>query len=237
MRLTGDAYINAKAMDGFIRNLFQSLLFASLQIFGIIAFLFWSLRVGIIAVIPNTVPLAVTLGYIGLRGYDLNDPNDPSNTRPAQTQVVYVNANPNPYPYWYGYPSWYAYPYWYPASVWTHVGFRWGGGGTYVGIGLPSPYFLGWYGNYYGGGYGGGGYNGSTGNLLGALFGLATEAALVAADRPDTRSWSLLPGRILATRVRVPAGDHAIEVGFGTEGVPPRPFQVHVKPGGLATES
>ncbi|MFO0687120.1 MAG: hypothetical protein U0900_00235 [Myxococcota bacterium] len=82
--------------------------------------------------------------------------NGNPNATTTQTRVIRVDnyVNTNPYPYWFGYPSWYAYPYWYPASVWTHVGFRWGGGGTYVGIGLPSPYFLGWYGNYYGGGYG-----------------------------------------------------------------------------------
>ncbi|MBK7947233.1 MAG: hypothetical protein IPK00_00405 [Deltaproteobacteria bacterium] len=86
-------------------------------------------------------------------GYALDDDGNPTT---IQTRVVHVDhyVNSNPYPYWFGYPSWYAYPYWYPASVWTHVGFRFGGGGTYVGIGVPSPYFLGWYGNYYGGGFG-----------------------------------------------------------------------------------
>src|SRR5690606_7627662 len=50
------------------------------------------------------------------------------------------------------------------------------------------------------------------GGLLGALFGLATEAALVAADRPDTRSWTLLPGRYLVTRIPVAPGEHTVEV-------------------------
>ena len=77
--------------------------------------------------------------------------------------------------------------------------------------------------------------NDRQGDIIGALLGLATEAALVAADRPDTRSWTLLPGRILATRIPVRAGDHLIEVAFGQGDALPRRFDVHVEPGGLAT--
>ena len=72
-------------------------------------------------------------------------------------------------------------------------------------------------------------------NALGVLAALATEAALVAADRPDTRSWTLLPGRVLATRVPVTPGDHVVEVAFGEAGTPPRQFDVTVAPGGFAT--
>jgi uncharacterized protein len=71
-------------------------------------------------------------------------------------------------------------------------------------------------------------------NAIGVLAALATEAALVAADRPDTRSWTLLPGRVLATRIPVAAGEHTVEVAFGA-GAGPRRFQVNVAPGGLAT--
>lgn len=73
------------------------------------------------------------------------------------------------------------------------------------------------------------------GDILGVLAGLATEAALVAADRPDTRSWSMLPGRILATRVAVPAGRHTVDVGFGDAGALPRQFALEVAPGKLTT--
>ncbi|MBK7951413.1 MAG: hypothetical protein IPK00_22285 [Deltaproteobacteria bacterium] len=76
---------------------------------------------------------------------------------------------------------------------------------------------------------------GDSGNLIGALLGLATEAALVAADRPDTRSWTMLPGRVLAMRMPVRAGAHTVEIGFGEAGALPRQFQVNVAPGGLAT--
>lgn len=72
-------------------------------------------------------------------------------------------------------------------------------------------------------------------SALGVLAALATEAALVAADRPDTRSWTLLPGRVLATRIPVRPGDHTVEVAFGGAGAEPRQFDVTVAPGGLAT--
>lgn len=76
---------------------------------------------------------------------------------------------------------------------------------------------------------------GDSGNLIGALLGLATEAALVAADRPDTRAWTMLPGRVLALRMPVRAGAHTVEIGFGESSALPRQFQVNVAPGGLAT--
>jgi len=71
--------------------------------------------------------------------------------------------------------------------------------------------------------------------ILGAVLGLATEAALVAADRPDTRSWTFLPGRFLAARVSVPPGRHTVDVALGDGGVGSRQIEVDVAPGGLAT--
>ena len=53
-------------------SLVLSLLAASLIIFATIALIFRSLRTGLIAAIPNLTPLALTLGYMGLRGYDMN---------------------------------------------------------------------------------------------------------------------------------------------------------------------
>jgi predicted RND superfamily exporter protein len=44
-------------------------------IFLIIGLLFRSLRVGLIAALPNTTPLLLTLGYMGWRGYDMNAGN------------------------------------------------------------------------------------------------------------------------------------------------------------------
>ncbi len=74
-RVTGDSYLNARRMDRFVRDLFTSLLMAAVTMFGIIALLFRSLRIGLIAGIPNLTPLFVTLGYMQLRGYDMNTSN------------------------------------------------------------------------------------------------------------------------------------------------------------------
>ncbi|MBL8851811.1 MAG: MMPL family transporter, partial [Planctomycetaceae bacterium] len=73
--LTGDAYVNTLAMENVIRDLFSSLLTASVVIFSIIGIGFRSLRAGLIAAIPNTTPLLFTLGYMGLRGYEMNVSN------------------------------------------------------------------------------------------------------------------------------------------------------------------
>ena len=71
-RLTGEGYVNARALTTLIRDLFISLVTASLVIFALIAIEFRSLRAGLIAALPNLTPLLITLGYMGLRGYDMN---------------------------------------------------------------------------------------------------------------------------------------------------------------------
>jgi hypothetical protein len=45
-------------------------------------------------------------------------------------------------------------------------------------------------------------------STVGALLSLGTQAALVAADTPDTRSWETLPARVAIGRIRIPAGKH-----------------------------
>jgi hydrophobe/amphiphile efflux-3 (HAE3) family protein len=74
-RLTGDSYLNARAMDGFVRDMLSSLVGAAVIICGLIALFFRSLRLGLIAVIPNITPLVLMLGYLAWRGYDLNVAN------------------------------------------------------------------------------------------------------------------------------------------------------------------
>jgi hypothetical protein len=71
-RLTGEAYVNAHTLTTLIHDLFYSLLTASFVIFSLIAIEFRSLRAGLVAALPNLTPLFVTLGYMGLRGYDMN---------------------------------------------------------------------------------------------------------------------------------------------------------------------
>jgi hypothetical protein len=50
------------------------------------------------------------------------------------------------------------------------------------------------------------------GGTFGFIASLGTQAAMTAADTPDTRSWSTLPARIAVARVRLPPGQHVIEV-------------------------
>ena len=73
--MTGDAYVNAVSITRLIRDLASSLASASLMIFLIIAILFRSLRVGIVAMLPNLTPLAMTLFYMHLRGFEMNVSN------------------------------------------------------------------------------------------------------------------------------------------------------------------
>lgn len=51
-----------------------------------------------------------------------------------------------------------------------------------------------------------------SGGLLGFLLGSALEVSLVAADKPDTRSWSVLPGYFYVTRMALPAGKQQVEL-------------------------
>lgn len=44
------------------------------------------------------------------------------------------------------------------------------------------------------------------------LFALVGSVTLAATEQADTRSWTLLPGAVEITRVRVPAGERAVEV-------------------------
>lgn len=48
---------------------------------------------------------------------------------------------------------------------------------------------------------------------LGWLAGLAVEGAMTAADVPDTRSWTTLPGQIHISRLRAEPGPHSVTVG------------------------
>lgn len=69
----------------------------------------------------------------------------------------------------------------------------------------------------------------SNDNIIAALVSLGTQAAMTAADTPDTRSWVTLPARMAVTRLRLKPGVHRIEVAAqGTSKV----FQVKMEPGG-----
>ena len=55
------------------------------------------------------------------------------------------------------------------------------------------------------------------GGTLGLLASLGTQITMTATDTPDTRSWSTLPARIAVARVRMPAGQHVIDVAVSGE--------------------
>ncbi|MFV8751046.1 hypothetical protein ACNOYE_10915 [Nannocystaceae bacterium ST9] len=68
---------------------------------------------------------------------------------------------------------------------------------------------------------------------VGLISALALEATMVALDKPDTRSWTLLPDRVFIGRTMVPPGEHGVEVVVqGNGGQETRTMQVNVAEGG-----
>jgi hypothetical protein len=82
-----------------------------------------------------------------------------------------------------------------------------------------------------GAGVGTGVGKGSGSAALGMLLALGTQAALSAADTPDTRCWATLPGRIAFARVRLAAGRHKVHV--AAQGAA-RDVDIDVPAGGFA---
>lgn len=50
--------------------------------------------------------------------------------------------------------------------------------------------------------------------VLGDVLSIVVESAMVALDRPDTRSWTTMPARVLAARLPITPGTHEIVVKF-----------------------
>jgi len=69
-------------------------------------------------------------------------------------------------------------------------------------------------------------------DALGDVLSILVEGTLVALDRPDTRSWTMLPNRVLVARLPVAAGTHKVEVSFG--GSTSRSVAVDVPSSGFA---
>lgn len=67
-----------------------------------------------------------------------------------------------------------------------------------------------------------------------SLAAFATEAALLGMDRPDTRSWTLLPAHLCICRARVPPGRHELQVQLQGKTQETRSIQLDVPPGGFA---
>ncbi len=71
----------------------------------------------------------------------------------------------------------------------------------------------------------------SSGTAL--LAALATEAALVGLDKPDTRSWTFLPDRVYICRAQVPSGLNEVRVDLLGRAQETRVIQVDVPKGGF----
>jgi hypothetical protein len=69
------------------------------------------------------------------------------------------------------------------------------------------------------------------GHVLLGIGLLATGATSAVLDQPDLRAWQILPDRIGVARLRLPAGDHEVEVMRGDEAV--SLGVVRVRPGGV----
>ncbi len=69
-------------------------------------------------------------------------------------------------------------------------------------------------------------------SVLGDVLSILFESTLVALDRPDTRSWTMLPDRVLVARLPVAAGPHTVDVALG--GGVNRRLSVDVPDGGFA---
>lgn len=74
---------------------------------------------------------------------------------------------------------------------------------------------------------------GGAGGIVGFLAAAAVEGTLVALDKPDTRSWSTLPGHVYVGRLVVPPGAHRVEVtAYGPGGKSVTTTDVKVPSGG-----
>lgn len=73
--ISGDAYIASKNLTTLIRDLFTSLTLASVVIFLVLLITFRSLRIALVGIVPNALPLLAILGFMGIVGMDLDVTN------------------------------------------------------------------------------------------------------------------------------------------------------------------
>ncbi|MCB9507680.1 MAG: MMPL family transporter [Myxococcales bacterium] len=72
VELSGDAYTGSLGLDALIRDMATSLGMAVVIIFAFMALLFRSLRMGLISVPANVIPLFASAAYMAARGFPLN---------------------------------------------------------------------------------------------------------------------------------------------------------------------
>jgi predicted RND superfamily exporter protein len=72
-RLTGESLLVTRTVDDISRGQAQSLALASVTIFGVLVLYFRSAWLGLLALVPNTLPVAVYFGLLGATGVTLNN--------------------------------------------------------------------------------------------------------------------------------------------------------------------
>ena len=70
--VTGSSYVIARTIDNVARSQIYSLATAVLAIYVVLAILFGSLRVAVLALVPNMLPILVYFGVLGASGITLN---------------------------------------------------------------------------------------------------------------------------------------------------------------------
>lgn len=72
VNFAGDAYTGSRGQDAVVSDLLKSLATAVIIIFGLLTLLFRSVRLGLLSIPPNLIPLVGTMGYMAIRGIPLN---------------------------------------------------------------------------------------------------------------------------------------------------------------------
>ena len=75
---------------------------------------------------------------------------------------------------------------------------------------------------------------GGAGEVVGIVAGLGAEALLTGLDKPDTRSWTFLPGQVWVARAPVAAGAHEVVVQLEGSAPSERRVPIQVTDGGYA---
>ncbi len=71
-QVTGNSILMTQVVDNLIWNQVQSIIGAVVMIYVLLCVLFLSFRIGVVALIPNVIPIAVYFGALGLTGITLN---------------------------------------------------------------------------------------------------------------------------------------------------------------------
>jgi hypothetical protein len=64
-RVTGPTVLTSNLIDTLLRSQISSLALASAVVFSMVSVLFWSLKIGFLAMLPNLLPILLNLGLMG----------------------------------------------------------------------------------------------------------------------------------------------------------------------------